>query len=298
MDILPQILVISIIASAVYALIAAGLTLTFGTLEFINFAHGEMAMVGAFTFFSSHISFGIPLIISLAITALVIGLLGILIEKTTFSPVRDKQDFIPLVMSIGISIILQSLVIIFYGAGSETYNKSGEIPTIYNLFDGAVTITLTQILIIITSVVLITGLFLFLKKTKTGKAIRAVSDSKEVSAIVGINVNRTITTLFFIASGLAAIAGVLIAFDQNFHPRMGLQLSLKSFAAIVLGGVGKLHGAILGAIIIGFSENLIVGLTNISSNYKEIIVFTILILVLLIKPYGLFGGRKEELESR
>lgn len=298
MEILPQILVISVIASAIYALIAAGLTLTFGTLEFINFAHGEIAMAGAFVFLYFFSDLGLGIFPALIVTTLIIALLGMLIERTTFRPVRDKQEFIPLVLSIGISIIISAAVIFKFGGGSHTYDKANQIPTVYKLWDEAVTISQTQIMIVLSSIVLIALLFAFLKYSKTGKAIRAVSDDKQVAAILGINVNRTIVTLFTIASGLAAIAGVLIAFDQNLNPRMGLQLSIKAFAAIILGGVGKLHGAILGAIIIGFSENMIVGLTNIPSSYKSTIVFTIFIIVLIFKPYGIFGGNKEEVESR
>lgn len=297
MDILPQIIVISLISASIYMLIAAGLTLTFGALEFINFAHGDTAMLGGYAFFTLYITLGLPLLLSLALSALLIGILGILIERFTFRPVRDKQDFIPLILSIGISIIIQSLVLMLYGGGSKSYSN-GELPTIYSYLDGKVTITLTQIMIIVTSITLVTILHFWLKKSKTGKAIRAVSDNKEIAAIMGIDVNKTIVIIFSISSALAAVAGTLIAFDQNLNPRMGLMLSIKAFAAIVLGGVGKFHGAILGAIIIAFSENLIVGLTDISTSYKETIVFTIFIAILLIKPYGLFGGSKQEVESR
>lgn len=297
MEILPQILIISLIASAIYALVSAGLTLTFGILEFIHFAHGDMAMAGAFIFYSTYVSAGLPMHAAAVITVAAITLIGILIERTTFRPVRDKQAFIPLVLSIGISIIIQSIVLMIYGGGSQTYYGPGESTTVYQIAENT-SITQPQVIIILTSVILIAGLFTFLKYTKTGKAIRAVSDNREIAAIMGINVNKTITILFAIASGLAAIAGFLIAFDQNLNPRMGLMLSIKSFAAIVLGGVGKLHGAILGALIIGFTENIITGLTPISSSYKDLIVFTLFVIIILFKPYGIFGGAKEEVESR
>ncbi len=298
MELILQIFIFALVASAIYALISAGLTLTFGTLEFINFAHGDMAMLGAFSFYTSYISFGLPIWLSVIIATITIAILGILIEKTTFKPVRDKQEFIPLVLSIGVSIILQSAVIMIYGATSKNYSKPETTSTVYRFLDESVFISQAQIAIIISSIVLIALLYLFLKKSKTGKAIRAVSDNKQVAAIMGINVGRTITILFAIASGLAAIAGILIAFDQNLDSRMGLNLSIKAFAAIIMGGVGKLHGAILGAIIIAFSENFIIGLTDIPPSYKEAIVFIIFIGVLLIRPYGIFGGSKEEVESR
>ncbi len=298
MEILPQIIVFAIIASAIYALLATGLTLTFSTLDFINFAHGDMAMLGAFFFFSLYISQGLPLTVALILTILIAAALGLFIERTTFRPVRDKKSFIPLVLSIGVAILAQSLITMFYGGGSQNYYKGGGSATVYNLFNGQITITLGQIMIVVSAVVLLSGLYLFLKNTRTGKAIRAVSDNKEIAAIMGIDVNKTIMILFAIATTLAAVAGLLVAFDQNLYPYMGLSLSIKVFAAIILGGVGKFRGAIVGAIIIGFSENLIVGLTGIKSSYKELIVFTIFIFVLMYKPYGIFGGQKEEVESR
>jgi len=298
MEILPQIIVFAIIASAIYALLATGLTLTFSTLDFINFAHGDMAMLGAFFFFSLYVTQGLPLVVALILVIAIAAILGLAIERTTFRPVRDKKSFIPLVLSIGVAILAQSLITMFYGGGSQSYYKGGGSATVYNLFDGRITITLGQVMIIVSAVVLLSGLYLFLKHTRTGKAIRAVSDNKEIAAIMGIDVNRTIMILFAIATTLAAVAGILVAFDQNLYPYMGLSLSIKVFAAIILGGVGKFRGAIVGAIIIGFSENLIVGLTSIKSSYKELIVFTIFIFILMYKPYGIFGGQKEEVESR
>ena len=298
MEILPQILVLAITASALYALIAAGLTLTFGTLEFINFAHGDMAMAGAFSFYAFYMLMGLPFIPSFLLTIALTALIGIIIERTTFRPVRAKQAFIPLILSIGIAIILQALAIMFFGGGSQSYFQPGETLPVYNFFDGSIIITLTQIIIVISAVVLITAIWIFLKKTKTGKAIRAVSDNRELAAIMGIDVNRSIAILFAMAASLAGFAGVLIAYDQNLYPTMGVIIGIKAFAAIVLGGVGNLKGAVLGAIIIGFSENLIIGLTPLRASYKELVVFTIFILVLLIKPYGIYGGRKEEIETR
>lgn len=298
MDIVPQILVLALISSAVYALLATGLTLTFGTLEFVNLAHGDMAMVGAYIFFTAYSVQHLPLFIALVITTLAMALLGYLIERFTFRPVRNRQEFIPLLLSLGVGIVATSAITIFFGAGSKTYFSPGESSAVFHLANGAVTITLIQIIIILTAASLIGALYFFLHKTRTGKAIRAVADNKEVAAIMGISVNRSMSILFLIATALAGVAGVLVAFDQNFHPYMGTPLSVKIFAAIILGGVGKLHGAIVGAIIIALAENLVIGLTPIQSSYKELVIFVILIGILIIKPYGLFGGSKEEMESR
>ena len=278
-------------------LIAAGLTLTFGVLEFINFAHGEIAMLGSYVFFWLYILQDIGIIPAFVLTALIVALIGVVIEQTTFKPVRDRHEFIPLVLSIGVSILIQASVIFTFGGDSKDYSK-GQTAEVYQLFDGAASITLSQIMIIISSIILITTLGLFLKYSRTGKAIRAVSDDKKVAAIMGINVNQTMTILFAIGAMIAAIAGLMLAFDQNLNPRMGLMLSLKGFAIIIIGGVGSFSGAIIGAIIIGFSETLITGITNIPSGYKDTITFIILVAVLLWRPYGIFNSNKEEAESR
>ena len=298
LDLLPQLLVFSLISASIYALVSAGLTLTFGALEFINFAHGEMAMAGAYIFFWLNIILGIQLPIALALTALAALGIGLILERTTFRPVRDKQAFIPLVLSIGVAIIFQSLATIFFGGGSQTYFSASEVSQSFKFLDGNLSITTSQIMIILTAAVLLTGTHLFLKHSRTGKAIRAVSDNKEIAAIMGINVNRTIAILFGLATMLAGVGGVLIAYDQNLFPLMGMLLSIKAFAVVIIGGVGYFQGVIWGALIIGLTENLITGLTPISSSYKELIVFALFITVLLFKPYGLFGGKKEEVESR
>lgn len=297
-EIIPQLIVIALIISSILALIAAGLTLTFGVLEFIHFGYGEMAMVGAYIFYTSHISLGLGNIESAVISIVIVTILGIIIEKFTFKPVRDKQVFIPLVLSIGIAIILQSLVLIIYGGTTKNLYVAGDAAKKFILFDGTVTITSVQILIILTAISALLGLCLFLKYSKTGKAIRAVSDDREVAAIMGINVDRTISILFAIGSGLAALAGILIGMDRNLTPNMGMLLTVYAFAVIVLGGVGKLKGAIIGAVIIGFLETFALGLTSLKASSKELIIFSALLLLLIFKPYGIFGGKKEEVESR
>lgn len=298
LEILPQLLVVALVISSLYALIATGLTLTFGVLEFIHFGYGEMAMIGAYIFYTAHITLGMSIILGVLVSVASVTLLGIFIEKTTFKPVRNKQAFIPLVLSIGIAILLQSIATMIYGGTSKTYVKPGEIPTTYTFFDGAVTISAAQIAIILVTAALLIGVHLFLKYSRTGKAIRAVADDKQVASILGIDVNKTITILFAMSSGLAAIAGIMAGFDHNLTPMMGLLMSVIGFGVIVFGGVGKFKGAIIGALVFGFAETLIVGLTPIKASYKETILFVIILALLFFRPYGLFGGKKEEVESR
>jgi branched-chain amino acid transport system permease protein len=298
LDILPQLIVVALITSSLYAVIASGLTLTFGVLEFIHFGYGEMAMAGAFAFYAAFIQWGWPIPAALLFAVIIVTLLGIFIEKTTFKPIRNKHAFLPLVLSIGVAIVLTAIAEMVFGAGSKNY---GEIPGFtesHQWFNGSVVITNAQITIILCSGLLITALYLFLKKSKTGKAIRAVADDKKVAAVMGIDVDKTITILFALASALAAVGGILTAFDQNLRPLMGQLITVKAFVVIILGGVGSLKGAIIAAFIIGFIETMSIGLLPIQSSWKELIVFSILILTLIIRPYGLYGGRKEEVESR
>ncbi|MBI4234809.1 branched-chain amino acid ABC transporter permease [Candidatus Peregrinibacteria bacterium] len=297
-EIIPQLIVIALIISSVYALIAAGLTLTFGVLEFVHFGYGEMAMLGAYLFYTAHISLGLGYIESGLISIVGVTILGIIIEKFTFRPVRDRQVFIPLVLSIGIAIILQSIVLIIYGGTTKNLYVAGDVATKFTFFNDTITITSIQIFIILTAITALCGLCIFLKYSKTGKAIRAVSDDKEVAAIMGINVDRTISILFAIGSALAALAGILIGLDRNLTPNMGMLLTVYAFAVIVLGGVGKLKGAIIGAIIIGFIETFSLGLTSLKASSKELVIFGTLMLLLIFKPYGIFGGKKDEIESR
>lgn len=294
LEILPQILFFGLVTTAIYALIATGLTLIFGIMEFIYFAHGEMAMVGGYMFFWFFIMLEWPFIPSFLGAILIITVLGIIIEKLLFKPIRHYQAFIPLIMSIGVLIVLQSIIMMIFGTGTQSYNKEGLASGSFSLLDGKLIVTQNQITIIIVTIVLLTFVFIFLKRTKLGKSIRAVADNKDVASILGIKVNKVMTIVFALGSLLAGIAGILIAFEQNLTPTMGQFLSIAAFTAIILGGVGSLKGAILGAVIIGFSQNLIIGLTPVSGSYKFIIMFTILIIILLFRPYGIYGAKKEE----
>lgn len=284
----------SLLASAIYALIAIGLSLIFGILEFINFAQGDFAMVGAYLFFGFTVQAGLPWWVALLLVIILSVLMGLIIERLTFKPVRKSPPFIPLVISIGVAALLQSLIILQFGAGVKSYRVEGSQPEIYKLFDGALTVTSSQITLIFVTAGLLLALYLFLKYSKTGTAIRAVADNQEVASILGVNINKTIGIIFAVGTALAAIAGLLIANEQNLSVTMGISLGVKAFAAVVLGGVGSLPGAIVGAFIIGFSENLLVGLTPIPASYKDAIVFGLLILALFVYPNGIFGAKAEE----
>lgn len=294
MDILPQIIWYALLATAVYTLIAIGLTLTFGILDFINFAHGDMATIGGYFLFSLIIMAHLPYWLGFLLVIIGSAGLGILIERLTFRRVRKSHPFKPLIISIGLSALIQAIVILIFGAGVKSYRQIGEdAPAIYSFFNDHLIITQNQIVIVITTLILLGGLGIFLKYSKTGKAIRAVADNKEVAAILGINVNRIIAIIFALGSAFAAIAGMLISAEQNLNPTMGLALAVNAFAAIILGGVGNLTGAILGAAIIGFSENFLIGFTPIPASFVQAIIFSILIITLFVKPNGLWGASIE-----
>lgn len=297
MDILPQLITNGIIIGSVYALIALGLTLYYGTLGFLNFAHGDIAALGAYTFFLFKISLGWPLVPSVLITILIITIIGLILERLIFRPVQDAPNLTPLLISIGVALFLQAMMLLIFSSTIRSLYVGGVIAKGHSFFNDHIIITNTQILIIITNIILFTGLFLFLKKTKLGKTIRAVSDNKPIAKILGVNSNRIIALIFALSSALAAIAGMLIGYEQNLQPTMGLQLGIKAFAAIVLGGIGSIPGAIIGGLVIGLAENLAIGISiggfSIPSSYKDAIGFVVFIIVIFFRPYGIFGSKTE-----
>lgn len=290
LDILPQLILNGIIAGAIYSLVALGLSLVYGVLKFINMAHGEFAMCGAYSFFLFYVFLKWPFFASLIFAIILTILLGFLIERTIYRPILNSPPLIPLIISLGVSFMLQALAIIFFKPDVRSLSLTGEINT-HILFNGAIAITNAQIVILLIVPILVLALFLFLKKTKIGKAIRATADNREVAEVIGINTSRIISISFMIGSILAAIAGIAIAFDQNLFPTMGLRVGLKAFAAIILGGIGNIPGAIVGSFIIGLAENIGIGIMignfSMPSGYKETFAFGILILILLLRPQGI-----------
>ena len=288
MDIFFQLLMNSIIAGGIYTLVAIGYTMVYGVLKFINFAHGDLAMVGAYLtyFLIQHV--GLPILPSIGIAIISVAALGILIEKIAYKPLRDAARLAPLITAIAVSIFLQSAVMLLFGARTKTL---GLVTAKGQMFLGAY-ITPIQITIIVTSILLMILLNLYLKHAKLGKAMRATSDEMTIASVVGIQVDRVISYVFGIGSALAAVAGILIAFETNLTPTMGFVLGIKAFAAAVVGGIGSVRGAMVGGFIIGFAENF--GIWYIPTGYKNSVAFVILVLVLLLRPSGIFGMKPEE----
>lgn len=280
-----QVLVNGIIAGSSYALIAIGYTMVYGIGRFINFAHGEMYMMGAFLFYSFRFLLGLEPVISAFLSIVLVAFAGVLLEKVAYKYFRDKSKFIPLINTVGASIFLQSIFSIIFGVNDKSLSNTKQFSSGLELF--GILITPIQLLIVFSTIVLTSILFFLLKKTRLGKAIRATSEDREIASVLGININLTISATFAIGSGLAAIAGILVGHDQNISPTMGCMVGIKAFTAAVLGGIGNITGAVLGGLGIGLIESY-TGFF-ISSGYKEGIIFLILLLLLLFRPHGILG---------
>ncbi|MBE4725859.1 branched-chain amino acid ABC transporter permease [Leuconostoc citreum] len=285
-----QQLINGIILGSVYALLALGYTMVYGIIKLINFAHGDVYMLGAYFgyFFIQvlHLNFFIALVLSMAVSAL----LGMLIEFVAYRPLRHSPRIAVLISALGVSFLLENGMIYFYGSDKKAFPQA--IRTIqYHI--GSLQISNIQLLIISTAITLMILLTIIVQKTKMGRAMRAVSADQEAAILMGIDVNRTISFTFAIGSALAAAGGVLIGlYYNNIDPLMGMTPGIKAFVAAVLGGIGLIPGAALGGWLIGILETMTqaIGL----SDYKDAVVYAILIIILLFKPTGILGKNKRE----
>lgn len=284
---------------SVYALIALGYTMVYGILGLINFAHGEIYMIGAYLgviFFGIFTAMGLtaqslPLSIVLTFLLAIVysSAYGYTIERVAYRPLRHAPRLSPLITALGISIFLQNYVMLSQGARDKVFPTliSGGVPI------GNATVSYLQLIIMLTSVMLMIALHFFITKTRLGTAMRATAQDKKMASLLGINVDSVISATFVIGSGLAAAGGVMIAMHYgliNFY--MGYVAGLKAFTAAVLGGIGNIPGAMLGGIVLGLVESF--GAGYISAEYKDVFAFAILILVLIFKPSGLLGENLQE----
>ena len=280
------------------ALVALGLSLIYGVMKFMNFAHGEMAMLGAMLYFFFFIDLSWGILPSAVATVAACGVVAFIYNKLLFEPLRQESMWTLLIVSIGVSIFTKGAATAIGGGTAKTYSREGFEPTIYTLFDGAVTFAGYQVIILLSTFILLIAMGLFLKYTRTGRAIRAVSDNQQLSSVVGINVKRTINLIFIISTCVAGFAGIMIGYEQNVSPNMGLWISIFAFTAVILGGLGNIWGAVLGAFILGILQNVLLGIEifgfSIPTGYKSSVAFTILILLLIFRPRGLFGPKLEE----
>lgn len=275
---------------SVYALLALGYTMVYGIIQLINFAHGEIYMIGAFAGFYSSSKLNLPLLPTLLIAMSASALAGIIIEKIAYKPLRNSPRITLLITAIGVSLFLQNTMRLLVGSNPKPFPELINAGAI-NI--GSLQIQWKTILMFIVSALLVIILQFIVYKTKIGKAMRASSQDIEAASLMGINVNNTISLTFAIGSALAGIAGVLVAISYpSITPYMGVMPGLKAFVAAVLGGIGSIPGALIGGLAVGVLETL--SKAYISTNFSDAIVFGILIVILLIKPSGLLGRQMNE----
>jgi amino acid/amide ABC transporter membrane protein 1, HAAT family (TC 3.A.1.4.-) len=273
---------------SVYAIIALGYTMVYGIAKMLNFAHGDVIMVGAYASYVALRSMNLPPLVAVLFAMVVCTLLGMTIEKAAYKPLRQATSLSVLITAIGVSYFLQNMAQLIWGA--TPVNFPGDFITLpsLSLLDGKLPIEGTTLLTLVAGAVIMIGLSLFISRTKIGKAMRAVSEDRGAAELMGINVNRTISITFAIGSALAAIAGVLLwAKVFKLEPTTGALPGIKAFTAAVLGGIGSIPGAMLGGILLGIIE--IFGRAYISTALSDAIVFSVLIIVLLVRPTGLLG---------
>ena len=286
-------LISGISLGSVYAIIALGYTMVYGIAKMLNFAHGDVIMVGGFAAFTVISTLGLPPALGVLIAIIVCTVLGITIEKIAYRPLRDASSSLAvLITAIGVSYLLQNLALLIFGSSTKSFESVVNIPAI-KLADGQINITGETIVTIITCIIVMVMLTLFINRTKAGQAMLAVSEDKGAAKLMGINVNGTIALTFAIGSALAAVAGVLLCSAYpTLSPTTGSMPGIKAFVAAVFGGIGSIPGALIGGLLLGIIETL--GRAYISSQLSDVIVFGVLIVVLVVKPTGILGKKIQE----
>ena len=278
---------------SVYAIIALGYTMVYGIAKMLNFAHGDVIMVGSYVVFLLVSGLGLPPILGVLVSMAACTVLGMTIEKVAYKPLRKASSPLAvLITAIGVSYLLQNVALLLFGANTKSFTSVVTVPTL-TLADGALTISGETIVTIAACIVIMTGLTLFIRRTRAGQAMLAVSEDKGAAQLMGIIVNGTIALTFAIGSALAAVAGVLLCSTYpSLTPYTGAMPGIKAFVAAVFGGIGSIPGAMIGGILLGVIE--IFGKAYISSQMADAIVFAVLIIVLLVKPTGILGKEIQE----
>ncbi len=285
-------LISGISLGSVYAIIALGYTMVYGIAKMLNFAHGDVIMVGAYMAYVTFTSLGLPPIVAIAVATVGCTVLGVLVEAIAYKPLRGASSLSVLITAIGVSYFLQNAALHVFGADSKTFTSLVNIPSV-SLMDGELIISGVTIASIVTCIIVMIALTLFINKTKTGQAMLAVSEDTGAATLMGISVNRTITVTFAIGSALAGIAGVLLCSAYpTLSSQTGAMPGIKAFTAAVFGGIGSIPGAMIGGMVMGIVENL--SKAYISSQLSDAIVFALLIIILLVKPTGLMGKKIQE----
>ena len=305
MDIFIQQIINGLVLGSIYALVALGYTMVYGIMGLINFAHGEVVMIGAMvalTVIKQLLNSGLPvyliMLIALTAAAVVCMVVGFAIERIAYRPLRKAPKLAPLITAIGVSIVLQNLAMLVWGRNYHAFPPI--LPTSDIDIFGA-TITSLQIAIIAIAALMMAGLIILIHRTRLGRAMRATSENPPIAQLMGVNINQVISLTFIIGSALAAVAGLMVSANYSIaHYYMGFMLGLKAFTAAVLGGIGNIAGAVLGGILLGLIESLGAGyigdLTGgfLGSHYQDIFAFFVLICVLIFRPSGLIGEKVSE----
>jgi len=283
-----QLIVNGIVLGSIIALAAIGLTMVYGVLNFANFSHADFMTFGAYIAFLLNVALGLNIILSFFIAVAIAGALGVLLDFLVWKPMRRKNaDLVSLVIiSIGLSLIVRNAIIFIWGGSTRNF----DLPVQRGIEMLGVTITHNQLTGLGTAILFILLVHFFLKNTKLGKAMRAISDDINLARISGIDTDKVIMWMWFIGVGLATVAGILYGLETTIRPNMGWFLILPMFAAVILGGIGNPYGAMVGGMVIGLSQEL--SMLILPSEYKMGVSLGIMILVLLFKPKGLFGGTK------
>jgi branched-chain amino acid transport system permease protein len=285
MDIVPQLVLNSIIASAIYMMVALGFNLIYGTVKFFDIGYGALTAVGGYAVFFLYKKMGLDLSLAIILGLLIAGVIGYLINLLVYKNLRARKasNMVMLVASLGVFTVLQALVAMIFSSQFQTLSRGVHETRIFEIF-GAV-ITEVQLIILVSGLAIAALLALVMKKTLFGKAIKAVSDDEDVAKIVGINTDKIISKVFVIGAMIAALAGILVGFDTGIEPTMGMSLLLKGVIASIIGGIGNVFGGVLGAFLLGFAENF--GIWKISGEWKDAIAFTLLIVFLVFRPQGI-----------
>ena len=277
---------------SVYAIIALGYTMVYGIAKMLNFAHGDIIMIGSYVVFVTVSSMGLPPVLGVLLAVAACTLLGVVIERVAYKPLRNASPLAVLITAIGVSYFLENAALLIFGADTKSFTSVVKIPAL-KLAGGQLNITGETIATILSCIVIMVCLMAFINRTRAGQAMLAVSEDKGAATLMGINVNGTIALTFAIGSALAAIAGVLLCSAYpSLTPYTGSMPGIKAFVAAVFGGIGSIPGAFIGGVLLGVIE--ILSKAYISSQLSDAIVFSVLIIVLLVKPTGILGKKISE----
>lgn len=290
MELFIQQVINGISIGSIYALIALGYTMVYGIIKLINFAHGDILMIGAYVGLYCVLLFKLPLIPSIIVAMILCAVLGVVTERVAYKPLRNAPRIAVLITAIGVSFLLEYVMVYFFKANSRTY------PTDFFSFGSAniagITIPIDKMVVAGITIALMILVQIIIKKTKLGKSIRAVSSDQDAAQLMGISVDRAISFTFIIGSALAGVAGVMYGAMFTINPLMGIQPGIKAFVAAVFGGIGSIPGAILGGLLLGIIETLVSA--YFSSSIKDAVAFAILIIILVVRPSGLLGKNVKE----